>query len=180
MIIHKKYSILSISLMFLLFSHIAWLWEGFLMMFQYGKFVNRGFLHGFWLPIYGAGGVILILALGRRELSKWKVFLYSILICCSIEYATSFALEMLFHRKWWDYGQVWLNLHGRICFFVAVIFGILGYFLVIYIAPFLNKWIQKIPLWIRIAICLILGGMLVIDFIYSFYEPNMGKGITFS
>lgn len=177
--VQNQYSFLSVSLIFLLISHLAWIWEGCIALYSSGQFVNRGFLHGFWLPIYGAGSVLLLLLLGKRKLSKFKIFLYSILICTSIEYITSWILELIFKRKWWDYGQVWLNVQGRICFFVAVIFGIAGYLFIGYIAPFLNHWIKKIPVWVQVMLCMILGLLFWADVIYSCSAPNTGRGITF-
>ncbi|WP_294853783.1 putative ABC transporter permease [uncultured Oscillibacter sp.] len=35
--------------------------------------------------------------------------------CCALEYITSYAMEKIFHARWWDYSKMPLNLHGRIC-----------------------------------------------------------------
>ena len=62
---HRTYSIRSIILIFFSFSMIGWLWEVSLHLFGDGIFVNRGFFHGPWLPIYGTGGVLVILLLKK-------------------------------------------------------------------------------------------------------------------
>ena len=49
---------------------------------------------------------------------------------------TSFALEKLFHAAWWDYSDFPLNLHGRICLFASLGFGVGGLLTVYVIAPF--------------------------------------------
>ena len=55
-------------LRFYLFAAIGWLWEVLLTAFVTGAWVNRGLLHGPWLPVYGIGGVLLAAFLG----GKWR------------------------------------------------------------------------------------------------------------
>ena len=59
----------SLFLVFMLFSMVGWIWEVSLHMITHGTFVNRGILHGPWLPIYG-GGVVLIAVLLFRLREK--------------------------------------------------------------------------------------------------------------
>lgn len=177
--IKNQYSYMSIIIMFLIISHMAWIWEGIITMYEVGEFVNRGFLHGFWLPIYGIGSILLIIILGRAKHSLFSVFLYSMIICSIIEYMTSLALEHLFHQKWWDYSYLKFNLNGRICLFSMVMFGVAGCLLIYYIAPYLNKLISKIPVNIQKFICIIFSICFFIDMFVSFLIPNAGLGITF-
>ena len=44
---------------------VGWIWEVSLSMISYGRFVNRGVLHGPWIPIYGFGCVLILLLLKR-------------------------------------------------------------------------------------------------------------------
>lgn len=50
---HCRYSLQTLILLFFTFSFIGWVWEVSLHLFGSGVFVNRGVLHGPWLPIYG-------------------------------------------------------------------------------------------------------------------------------
>lgn len=52
-------------LLFFVFSVAGWLWEVGLHLVQDGVFVKRGVLSGPWLPIYGTGGVLIMLVLRR-------------------------------------------------------------------------------------------------------------------
>ena len=175
----NQYSVMTIILMFLIISHLAWVWEGMLTMYEMGEFVNRGFLHGFWLPIYGIGSIILVVILGKKKHSVPAVFLYSMIICGLMEYITSLALEFLFQKKWWDYSYLTLNLNGRICLFSLLMFGIAGCLLIFYIAPFLNRQISRIPAGIQKIICITVGSFFCMDMFISFINPNTGWGITF-
>ena len=53
---------------FFLCATCGFIWEVLIMYLKDGYFANRGFLYGPWLPIYGAGGVLLYLILGQKEL----------------------------------------------------------------------------------------------------------------
>lgn len=53
-------------------------------------------------------------------------------------------LEKLFHAYWWDYSDMPLNLHGRVCFPYSVGFGCAGLLVVYVILPF----VQMITGWI--------------------------------
>ncbi len=175
----KNYSVLSIGIMFFVISHAAWLWEGIVTLCKFGSFVNRGFLHGFWLPVYGFSSLVLIYAFGRRNHSFWNIFIGSALICAFIEYGTAVVLEHSFHRKWWDYKNVFLNMEGRICLPVVLLFGLAGYLLVRLLAPCMDRQITRLSTAVQKCICIVLAGLLFMDFLYSVAVPNTGYGITF-
>ena len=59
----KNYSLTSYILLFFTFSIIGWMWEVILHLVNNGVFVNRGTMHGPWLPIYGWGGLIILILL---------------------------------------------------------------------------------------------------------------------
>ena len=61
----RHYSIPSLILLFFIFSFIGWTWEVSLHLITDGVFVNRGVLHGPWLPIYGTGGVLILIILNK-------------------------------------------------------------------------------------------------------------------
>ncbi len=176
---HRKYSALSIIIMFIVISHAAWLWEGTVTAFEVGRFVNRGFLHGLWLPIYGTGAVLLIFIFGQKRYSFWQIFLGSAMICTAIEYAAAVILEKMFHLQWWSYGDVSFNYKGRICLPVFFVFGLAGYFLIQFLAPYLDDKIQKLSVPVQIAVCIIFSSLFILDFVFSLFNPNVGQGVAF-
>ena len=68
-----KYSIRNYILMFFTFAFIGWFWEVLLHLVGEGKFVNRGTMYGPWLPIYGFGGILILIVL--KPLRKKPIFL---------------------------------------------------------------------------------------------------------
>ena len=113
-------------LWFLFYSFLGWVYESILVSVQERRFVNRGFLNGPLCPIYGTGAVLASLLLGGLSGHPVLLFLVSALGASVLEYATSWAMERLFHARWWDYTDFRFNLNGRVCLLGAVVFGLGG------------------------------------------------------
>lgn len=174
----RRYSIWSLIMMFFLFSFIGWIWEVSLHLIQGDGFVNRGVMYGPWLPIYGAGGILILTLLYKVRNRPALAFGCAILLCGVIEYFTSYFLEMLHDEVWWDYSGYFLNLNGRICAEGLLIFGLGGMFVVYTLAPLIDNFVKRIRLRRLIPISVLLIGLFLADQIYSFQHPNTGKGIT--
>ena len=175
----RRYSVWSLVLLFFIFSFIGWCWEVSLHLVLDGVFVNRGALHGPWLPIYGSGGVLLLTLLNRVRSSPVKEFFCIIFVCGMVEYWTSYYLEVAYDgMKWWDYSGYFLNLNGRICAEGLLVFGIGGMVFVYIAAPLLDNRIRVIRKQVLVWSCLLLLGMYAADTVYSAGHPNEGEGIT--
>lgn len=136
-------------------------------------------MYGPWLPIYGAGGVMILLLLNKFRRRPTVEFGMIVLLCGCVEYFTSYFLEKLHGgMKWWDYNGYFLNLNGRICAEGLLAFGIGGMLIVYVLAPLLDNLIRRIPVKALIASCLILVCAFCADQGYSEKHPNTGKGIT--
>ena len=68
-------------LLFFCLSFIGWLWEVILYLFTSGSFVNRGVYYGPYLPIYGIGGIFLMVLLHAKRKQPVRVFILSTVIC---------------------------------------------------------------------------------------------------
>lgn len=175
----KRYSFCSMAMLFFSMSFLGWLWEVCLHLITNGCFVNRGFFHGPWLPIYGFGSLLILTALNKLRKKPWLEFLSIIILCGCIEYFISWALEQIYDgMKWWDYSDYFLNLNGRICAEGLLAFGAGGMLIVYLGAPFLDEMFGHIPKKVQISVCLVLTLFFCIDLIYSCQDPNIGNGIA--
>lgn len=175
----RHYSIWSIIMIFFILAFIGWLWEVSLHLITNGEFVNRGVLHGPWLPIYGTGSVLILLLLNKLRKYPLLEFISATALCGCVEYFTAYYLEMTHNgQKWWDYTGYYLNLDGRICAEGLLTFGIGGMLIVYVLAPILDNLIQKISRNILIPLCAALIILYSCDQLYSSEHPNTGKGIT--
>lgn len=175
----RHYSVVSLIMMFFSFSLIGWIWEVSLHLISDGTFVNRGVLHGPWLPIYGTGGILILILLTRMRKKPWLEFICGVLLAGIVEYFTAWNLETTHGgQKWWDYSGYFLNLHGRICAEGLLVFGLGGLAVVYFAAPLLDNLFRKISSKIIIPLCIVLLVLFTADQAYSKSNPNTGDGIT--
>ena len=182
--IHKKgnvtylrsYSVWTLFLLFISFAFVGWSWEVALHFIQTGLFANRGTLHGPWLPIYGTGGVIVLILCAKFRKKPVVEFFTAIALCGVLEYFSSVYLEMKYHQRWWSYDGYFLNLNGRICAEGLLVFGV-GCCAVVYlVAPLFDAVLSRVKHQILIGACAVLGVAYVTDMIYSREHPNMAEG----
>lgn len=174
----RKYSFLSLLQLFFTYSLFGWCWEVIFYLANTGQFVNRGTMHGPWLPIYGVGGMLIILLLRPFREKPALLFTLTVIVCGAVEYFTSWILEVLFNEKWWDYTGYFLNLNGRICFEGLLVFGMAGWAFTYIISPFLDDLYGKAAKKYRWIICIALSILFIIDLIWSIVSPNVGNGVT--
>lgn len=165
--------------LFFMLSIFGWLWEGFLYLFKDDVYVNRGFLTGPWLPIYGMGGIMLELLFHRWRDRPVLTFVSSMLLCTLLEYLTGWYLELTWGVKWWDYSDMPWNLHGRICLVSSLLFGVGGTLLVWVISPRFYSLYRRVPAKVRVALGLLAIAIFVADAAYSAMVPHVGEGITY-
>lgn len=174
----RKYSWTSLVLMFFTFSFIGWLWEVSLHLFGDGVFVNRGFFHGPWLPIYGTGGVLVLVLLKRFAKKPWLTFLLAIVVCGTVEYLVGWFLWETQKMYWWNYSGYFLNLHGRICAEGLIVFGLGSCAFIYILAPLFDELFRRIPKKAAAIVCAALMIVFAADAVYSLISPNSGAGIT--
>lgn len=172
------YSLLHLALMFFIFAMVGWIWEGFVAFVKHGIFVNRGMLYGPWLPIYGVGGVSLVLLLNRFAKRPTFVFFASILISGILEYTTATLLWETVHLQYWDYSGFFLNIQGRICLEGLLTFAVAGMADIYFFAPLLDNLLEKIPLQIKQRVIILLVLCFGSDLVYSALNPHTGANIT--
>ena len=175
----RCYSLLSVTVIFFMFCIIGWLWEVSLHLITDGTFVNRGVLHGPWLPIYGTGGTMILLLLYRFREKPWLEFLMAVILAGAVEYLTSWQLEVMHGgTQWWNYDNYYLNINGRVCAEGLLVFGLGGAAVVYFLAPMIDNLVSRIPGKVLAPICICLLAIYSVDMVYSHFHPNSGKGIT--
>jgi len=131
------YSSVEIAWMFLIYAVIGWMWETPFVSIKEKKFINRGFLRGPIIPIYGFAVTTVMLSMSLIDahlrfhpiVNTLIVIVYIALIATVWEYATSLAMEVLFKTRWWNYSSHRFNIEGRIALDASIFWGLGGFIL---------------------------------------------------
>ena len=166
---------LKLFLFFWIMSIVGWIMEVLVCSIEARKFINRGFLIGPYCPIYGFGGVILLMLYPLRD-NMFLVFILSIILCSILEYLTSYIMECIFKVRWWDYSNEPFNINGRICLRNALAFGVLGTVLVCFLIPFIYNFLNSLSNNLVITIFVITLIITLTDLILSLNIMQNIKG----
>ena len=171
-------NLINIILLFFAYAFIGWCIEVTLKFFQFHRFINRGFLTGPWLPIYGSGAALITIVVNGMaplESSIGTVFVISFIICGFVEYMTSLVLEKRFHARWWDYSQKPMNLHGRIWIGNLILFGLGGVLIVELLNPLLFRLFWQMNYRLREILAIVLLCVFVADYVMSHFVLKLVK-----
>jgi uncharacterized membrane protein len=132
-------------LYFFIYAMIGYIIEVIYCSIPLKRLVNRGFLHGPYLPIYGFGALLVVIPLMFFNAHPILVFCIAVLLPSMLEYKTSFLLEKIFHTKLWDYSKNFANINGRVCLLNSTLFGLMGLGATYYLHPALTRAVSTVP-----------------------------------
>lgn len=152
---------------FIIYSFAGWLLESVSKTIAQKKFVNSGFLYGIFCPIYGFGALIMLLCLEGLKEKPILLFIVAFFVLSIWEYVVGVFLEKVFKTKYWDYSHLKFNIQGRVCLKNSLYWGILGVAFICLLHPWLEGWIQKIPMNILLFSNSIIGIAMLVDLVIS-------------
>ncbi len=155
-------------LFFFLYCFLGWVWESCYVSARQRRWVNRGFLHGPLLPIYGFGAVIILWATLPVRQSLPLIFLLGMLAATALEYVTGAAMEALFKVRYWDYSHQPCNLHGYICLTSSLAWGAFSVLLVKVLHPPFEDLVLRLPAFLADALACVLTVYFTADTVRSF------------
>lgn len=161
----KNFHITDYILTFFILSFIGWTVETLYCSLAAGKFINRGFLTGPLCPIYGTGALVFSVTLTRLSGHWYLVLIVGMLLADIVEYITSYLMEKLFHARWWDYSEEFLNIKGRICLKHTCYWGIAALVFIYAFQPLYLKLYLKLPLDVRYILLAAILIIFVLDLI---------------
>lgn len=166
----KVYTLSQWLLFFFLYSFFGWIWESCYVSVRKHRWVNRGFMHGPMLPLYGSGAVsVLIITLPVRE-NLPLVFIMGMIGATLLEFFTGMIMESLFHVRYWDYSHLKFNIKGYICPVASLCWGVFSIMMVKVVHIPIEEVILKIPMTIADGLAFVLTVVAAVDFTQSFNE----------
>ena len=155
-------------LLFFCYSFCGWIWESCYVSAKRRQWVNRGFLRGPLLPIYGTGAVMILWAVIPVRESPALVFLLGMIAATALEYATGAAMEALFKVRYWDYSKNPLNVRGYICLTSSLAWGAFSILLVRFLHPPVEDLVLALPGFLTDALACVLTVCTTADAVRSF------------
>ena len=133
--VFQNYTLLQWAWFFMFYCIFGWCFESTYCSLKSMRLMNRGFCHGPWLPIYGAGGTLFLIFAWPYRANLIVTFLMGMLVGTSLELITGPLMYHIFHMKWWDYSQNPLNFRGYICLGASLGWGAMALFFVHFVHP---------------------------------------------
>lgn len=129
---------------------------------------KRGFLNGLLCPIYGHGAIVVLLVLDGGCRNPLLTFLLGAVLTSLVEYLTSFAMEKLFHMRWWDYSHYRFHINGRVCLLNSTLFGLASVFLCHVASPPITAWLAGFFVsGVGVPLALALLAVYLVDIFFS-------------
>lgn len=154
-------------LYFFVYGFLGWCTEVIFAAFKQHRFVNRGFLNGPICPIYGVGVTLVIACLEAFQSNLLLLYISSVILVTVLEGVTGWAMDKLFHNKWWDYSKLPFNIGGYVCLLFSLIWGVACVFIVYFVHPLIHQVLSLIPHTAGIALIAILVIALLSDMIVT-------------
>lgn len=152
----------------IIYSFLGWIWECCYVSARQKKWVNRGFLHGPILPIYGSGAVIVLFAALPFKGNIAAVYVAGMISATILEYCTGAAMEAIFKVRYWDYSKNKFNLNGHICLFCSLGWGFFSIAMVYVLHQPFEKIVLDIPEKILTPVMYLIMMIASADFAISF------------
>lgn len=146
----------------------GWCFESAFVSLKTGKWVNRGFMRGPFLPLYGSGATMMLVVSMPFQDNVLLTYIAGVIGATVLEYITGIAMEMLFQVRYWDYTGRTLNYQGRICLRSSVAWGFLTIFMTRVIHRPIERMMYAIPDRALYYVTVLLTIYMVADFTLSF------------
>ena len=168
-----QYSIEQWVLFFYLYCLFGWCFESSYVSLKTGRFVNRGFMRGPFLPIYGSGAIMMLVvsapfsdmqAPGRYVL----IYVAGCIGATVLEYVTGVAMEAMFKVRYWDYSDKPFNFQGHICLSSTLAWGALTVLVTVYLHKPFERFVLGIPDTVLSVCTVALTAVISADFVLSF------------
>ena len=153
---------------FYFYCFFGWIFESTYVSIKSRHLVNRGFMRGPFLPIYGSGAIMMLVVSMPFRDNLILTYLAGCVGATLLELVTGMTMEALFKVRYWDYSNQKFNYKGHICLSSTIAWG----FLTIFMTQFLHKGVEKIvlsiPYNILTILTVVLSVYIVADFTLSF------------
>ncbi len=164
----EPYTLSQWILFFYIYCFLGWVWESCFVSIRTRKLVNRGFLKGPFLPIYGSGAICILVVTIPVRGNIPAMCIIGMVAATLLEYVTGYVMERLFRVRYWDYTGEFLNLNGYVCLKGTLCWGVMTVLVVEVFQGYIARWVLAVNERYVTAAVLVLTPILTADFVTSF------------
>lgn len=153
---------------FYFYCFAGWCFESVYVSLRTRKWVNRGFMRGPFLTLYGSGAIMMLVVSRPFADNVLLTYIAGVIGATALEYVTGIVMEALFGVRYWDYSKRFLNFQGHICLTSSLTWGFFTILMTRVIHRPIEKMMYAIPNQTLFYITAIITVYIVADFTLSF------------
>lgn len=146
----------------------GWCFESAVVSVKSKKWVNRGFMRGPFLPLYGSGAIMMLVVSMPFQDNILLTYIAGVIGATVLEYVTGVVMETLFQVRYWDYTGKFMNYKGRICLKSSLAWGFLTILMTRVIQRPIESLMYAMPEKVLHYFTVLLTIYIVADFTLSF------------
>ncbi len=154
--------------LFYFYSFLGWCWESLYVSILEKRFVNRGFMRGPFLPLYGCGGTMMLIVSRPFYDNIILVYIAGCIGATVLEYITAIVMETLFKVRYWSYSHKKFNYKGYICLESTLFWGVLTVLFSHYFQVPVEKMLLMIPYRVLSVVTVLTTAYISFDFAIAF------------
>lgn len=153
---------------FYFYCFFGWCFESTWVSLRSKKIVNRGFMRGPFLPLYGTGAIMMLVVSMPFQKNVALTYFAGCIGATTLEYITGVTMEALFNIRYWDYSRKKFNFQGQICLSSTIAWGFLTILMTRVVHRPIEGIVFSIPQNVLGYVTLFLTVYIVADFALSF------------
>lgn len=162
------YTIVHWLFFFYIYCFFGWCFESAYVSIKSKKLVNRGFMRGPFLPLYGSGAMMMYVVSLPFQSDIILTYIAGVIGATALEYVTGVAMETLFKVRYWDYSSKPFNFQGHICLGSSIAWGFLTILMTRVIHKPIESVVMSIPPNYLLCMTIVITVYMVADFTLSF------------
>ena len=163
-----QYSIIQWLFFFYFYCFFGWIFESTFVSIKSRKPVNRGFMRGPFLPIYGSGAIMMLVVSMPFQNHIFLTYLAGCVGATALDLVTGIWMEALFKVRYWDYSNQKFNYKGHICLSSTIAWGFLTILMTEVVHKHVESVVFRIPYSIVVGLTMVITVCMIVDFTLSF------------
>lgn len=162
------YSMIHWIAFFFIYGFLGWCYESAYVSIKHKQWVNRGFVRGPLLPLYGSGAILLLFVTIPFRKNLFLMFVSGAIGATILEYITGVAMEALFKVRYWDYSKRKFNFQGHICLAATTLWGVFAIVIAKVVHRPIENLVMGLPETIVEIFVMVVTVVFAADFALSF------------